>query len=137
PKPRVPARSDEWRRFAWHPKLQWVLHLPSLSAEQEALLRRVHEGLVSGAFTTDAPLRYRSLELTGDEKKLIRMANSKTLFGPGRLTRELLGCMREPTPFAWVSVGQGTRALAIENVGPFHASLQALRRMKQPPFGLV
>jgi hypothetical protein len=146
--PRLPAvihrvtagrepRSTDWRTFPWHPRLQWVLSLPALTAEQEGLLRNVHDGLACGAFAEPAPLRHRSLQLTGDEKKLVRMGDQKTLFGPGRLTRELLGCFREPVPFASVDIGPAPDALVVENVGTFYSAVAALRRMNNPRYGLV
>jgi hypothetical protein len=61
-----------------------------------------------GRFTEPTPLKYRSLELTGDDKRLQALAET-TLFGPGWLTLELLG------PFQRLP-------LVVERVGPAPAA---------------
>jgi hypothetical protein len=43
-----------WRTFPWHPQLKWICECRSLSEQQVAFLRRVHEGLVHGAFSEPA-----------------------------------------------------------------------------------
>ena len=47
--------------------------------------------LVEGWFEASEPLKYRSLQLTGDEKRLQKLCKCR-LFGPGRLTLDMLGC---------------------------------------------
>jgi hypothetical protein len=132
----VPTRDQSWRRFPWHRQLAWVSSLPVLSEEHEAFLLRVHEGLRDRAFAVEAPLRYRSLQLTGQEKRLGDLMKT-SLFGPGRLSKRLLGCMREAIPFAWEETGGGgRRALVLENAGPFHVALRYLAENKSP-YGVV
>src|SRR5258708_1068886 len=97
-------RGDEWRRFPWHPTLAWVLDLSRLSSDAETFMRRVHDGLVRDSFRHPAPLKYRSLQLTGDEKRLSLLART-TLFAPGRLSLPLLGCLPARGPLAWAKVG--------------------------------
>src|SRR3972149_280618 len=79
----APAR--RWKTFPWHAQLQWVASLTRLSQEQEDLLLKIHEGLVHGKYSKRAPLKYRSLQLTGNEKRLGELASS-SLFGIDRLT---------------------------------------------------
>ena len=62
------ANERQWRRFPWHPALAWVPQLVSLSEEQEAFLTRVQQAIVEGLFAQRAPFKYRSLQLTGNEK---------------------------------------------------------------------
>lgn len=133
-RPQTP--SADWRRFPWHPSLQWVLEQTRLSPEQIRFLERVHCGLVNGEFGEPAPLKYRSLQLTGHEKRLADFARS-TLFGAGRLTLDLLGCLAEVLPLAWEGVGEGDRMLVFENAGPFTVACRILRTMHAPPYGIV
>src|SRR5258706_1466310 len=85
-------REEPWRQFPWQPELAWVATLTRLSSEQEQFLYRVHEGLVCGEFDQPAPFKYRSLKLTGHEKTLGHLIQT-VLFGPGRLTLDLLACL--------------------------------------------
>ena len=138
----VPASEPEWKTFPWHEKLDWVAELPRLSASQHEFLRRVHDGFVEGSFDTLVPLKYRSLQLTGDEKRLLTLSRS-TLFGSERLRMEDLGCARELTPLAWEPISDGPRAIAFENASPFIVARDALRRVaadttqRDAPYGVV
>jgi hypothetical protein len=104
--------------------------------EQEQLLRRVHEGLVGGTFEKQAPLKYRSLQLTGDEKKLRTLVTTK-LFGPGRLDLGLLGCLPDVLPMPWEEVSDAASVIVFENAGAFTVAREALSAMSAPPFGMV
>jgi hypothetical protein len=95
----LPRSSTHWRRFPWHPSLQWVLDRRRLSPEQVLFLERVQRGLVNGDFLEPAPLKYRSLQLTGHEKRLSHLTRG-ALFGEGRLTLDLVGCLPETLPLA-------------------------------------
>jgi hypothetical protein len=131
------ARRDKsWRTFPWHPVLAWVADHRTLTPEQVAFLRRVHEGLRDGKFRERAPLKYRSLQLTGDEKRLGGFTKTK-LFGPGRLSLELLGCLPDRVPLAWAGVGEGSSVLVVENTGLFNVAVSMLRQLSRPPYGIV
>jgi len=133
----APGRPDRgWRAFPWHPALAWVAEHRTLSSQYVDFLRRVHDGLRDGAFREPAPLKYRSLQLTGDEKRLSTFAKT-TLFAPGRLTLSLLGCMPDRPPLAWANVCEDQTALIVENVGLFNVALAVLRQLPRPPYGLV
>jgi len=125
-----------WRAFPWHPNLHWVVQCRSLSAQQVEFLRRVHEGFVHGEFREPAPLKYRSLQLTGDEKKLASLATT-SLFGPSRLTLDVLACLPDALPLAWEAVGDGGRMLIFENAGPFSVARRVLAEMKARPYDLI
>jgi hypothetical protein len=129
-------RARQWRTFPWHPRLQWVADVVSLSEQAEAFLRRVHEGLVSGRFSQPAPLKYRSLELTGDEKALADLAKTR-LFGTGRLDFELLGCIDDLPPLAWQRVAGAPSLIVFENTGAFAVARRILASLPRPPYGLV
>lgn len=131
-----PAPSSAWRTFPWHPQLQWVTQCRGLSVEQIHFLRRVHEGFVERKFDEPAPLKYRSLQLTGDEKRLAALALT-SLFGDARLSLEQLGCQPEPIPLAWESVGAGNRMLIFENADPFGTARRVLTALPARPYDAV
>lgn len=131
----APSRFS-WRTFPWHPNLHWVVQCRSLSLHQVEFLRRVHDGLVNGTFREPVPLKYRSLQLTGDEKMLASLATT-SLFGPSRLTLELLACLPDALPLAWEAVGDGGRMVIIENAGPFAVARRVLAEMKARPYDLI
>ncbi len=130
------AKDTSWRLFPWHPALQWIADLPQISEQQIVFLHRVHGAMVGGWLEKPAPLKYRSLQLTGHEKGLARLMSTH-LFGPGRLSLELLGCVREAVPLAWESVSEHPSMLVFENAGPFWVARQTLGRMSDPPYGMV
>jgi hypothetical protein len=130
------ASTGAWRAFPWHPRLQWVTDLGYLTPEQETFLYRVHRGLVEGWFQTLAPFKYRSLQLTGQEKKLYSFLGTK-LFDPSRLTTDLLGCSAEIVPLAWEAVSNKPALVIFENAGPFAVARTVLAKMSDPPYGIV
>jgi len=145
--PAVPASVDvvrdqtasspfPWRTFPWHPHLHWVVQCRSLSAQQVAFLRRVHEGLVNGTFRESAPLKYRSLQLTGNEKMLASLTTT-SLFGSSRLTLDLLACLPDALPLAWEAVGDGGRMVIFENAGPFAVARRVLGELTTKPYDLI
>lgn len=125
-----------WRTFPWHPHLHWVVQCRNLSEQQVEFLRRVHEGFVSRAFQEPAPLKYRSLQLTGDEKMLASLSTT-SLFGPDRLTLELLACQPDALPLAWEAVGDGGRMVIFENADPFAVARRVLLEIYSKPYDLV
>ena len=131
------VRDETWRRDPWHPRLAWVPTLTRLSEEQVAFLRRVHQGLVEGWFETPAPLRYRSLQLTHDDKRLEDYMKSPVLFGAGRLSPDLLRFYTPVLPLAWERIGPGGHVLAFENKEPFYVARSVLAGMNCPPYDIV
>jgi hypothetical protein len=126
-----------WRTFPWHQNLHWVFQCRNLSRQQVEFLRRVHDGFVNGMFREPAPLKYRSLQLTGDEKMLASLATT-SLFGPSRLTLELLASLPDALPLAWEAVGDGGgRMVIFENAGPFAVARRVLIGMKSRPYDLI
>ena len=117
PQPGVDLRM-QWRQFPWHPRLQWVFQLRSLPPDHFAFLQRVNEGFVEGWFEQPECFKYRSLQLTGDEKRLESLLKG-TLFGPGCLTLEMLGCLPEALPLAVEQLSSRASMLVFENAAPF------------------
>jgi hypothetical protein len=130
------AVDESWRALPWHPRLAWVPDLPRLSTDQVAFLRRVHEGLVERWFDRPAPLRYRSIQLTGDDKRLEALLGT-VLFGEGRLNLEMIGAYTVVLPLAWERVQEGGRVIAFENKEPFIVARTVLHEMRDPPYDIV
>jgi hypothetical protein len=130
------APSVGWRRFPWHPRLAWVAGLQRLSPPHVELLHRVHQGLVEDQFREPAPIQYRSLQLTGDEKGISALLKT-TLFAPGRLSLDLIGCAHAALPLAWEAVNDGDRMLILENAGPFAVARRVLESLVPSPYDLV
>ena len=125
-----------WRRFPWHPGLVWVPQLVSLSQEQEAFLMKVQRALVEGLFVQRAPFKYRSLQLTGNEKRLAALLGTQ-LFGEGRLTLELLNCDGLGLPLTFEKVHPAPRMIVFENAGSFMVARRVLKTLVNPPYGTV
>lgn len=67
------------------------------------------------------PIKERSLQIFGDEKRLDELLNS-ALFGPGRLSLDLLRCEKVGAPFGWRQGANNTgRILVIENAATWHS----------------
>jgi len=127
------GRTDrqQWRQFPWHSRLQWVLQLRGLSDNQVRFLKQVHEGLVEGWFTKPECFKYRSLQLTGDEKRLETWLRGG-LFEPGRLTLEILGCEAEALPLAMEFLSRHPVMLVFENAAPFMLA-RSITAANRPP----
>jgi hypothetical protein len=123
-----------WRQFPWHPRLQWVFRLRSLSPDQFAFLQRVNQGLVEGWFEQPECFKYRSLQLTGDEKRLTALA-SGSLFARGCLTLEMLGCLPEALPLATEYLSEQPSMLIFENAAPFVLARSIAAGSARPRFG--
>lgn len=84
-----------------------------------------------GASRPTVPMRERSLELFGDEKRLDRLATTR-LFASGALTLDLLRCHSVPIPFVsqWVpgvADTRGTALLIAENHHTYASLLEVTR----------
>lgn len=131
-----PPRNKWWQHFPWHEHLLWVTKIVHLSSEQEQFLRRVHEGLVKGMFHERAPIKYRSLQLTGHEKRLEQLMQTR-LFSEGRLTLDLLGCVPDIPPLALEQLNNKPTAIVFENVGAFRVAKAVLPTLQDQPYGIV
>jgi hypothetical protein len=107
-----------------------------LSEEQEAFLNRVQRALVEGQFAQRAPFKYRSLQLTGNEKRLESLLGTQ-LFGDGRLTLELLNCDGLGLPLTFERLASGPRMIVFENAGSFMVARRVLKAISNPPYGAI
>ncbi|HEU4328449.1 MAG TPA: hypothetical protein VFS21_35250 [Roseiflexaceae bacterium] len=132
----APARQATWQHFPWHPRLAWVATLHSLAPDQERFLHRVHSGLVRDEFSRLAPLKYRSLTLTGDEKALGSLAKS-VLFRHDRLSFSLLGCVPDFPPLVIEKLSDQPNIIVFENVGSYRVAHEVLLSIKKQKYGMI
>jgi Uncharacterized protein conserved in bacteria C-term(DUF2220) len=124
--------------FPWRHELGWAASLPALSDEQMRDLAAINSWLTrtDGADLTIVPVRYRSVEVFGDEKRLDALERTR-LFGPGRLSLELLACVRIPPPLPAGIVGDGPDALIVENSDTYWTATKVLRSSRSHTIGVV
>jgi hypothetical protein len=105
----------------WRRELSWA-SADKLTTTQIQVLKTVNRWLRDTDGDDDrrtvVPMRERSLEIFGDEKRLDALA-ATTLFTPGRLTLATLFAERIPPPLAYERVGNGGIVLVIENSDTF------------------
>ncbi|CAN5820326.1 hypothetical protein BH23ACT10_BH23ACT10_01080 [soil metagenome] len=138
------AASDRAQRLgtsraeAWDPRLAWASQLELTQRQLDDLLR-INRWLVEAAATAViVPPRERSLELfgAGCEDRLHELAASE-LFGPQRLTWELLCCAPVPPPFVWSPVGHGSTLLVVSGHETFASMRRVLVEAPSTPVGIV
>jgi hypothetical protein len=124
--------------IVWHHRLWWVISA-GLSPAQLRICERVNQFLqTGGADRPVVPVRERSLELFGDEKRLDALLGSALFRSDKRLTLELLRCQQTVAPLAYERVGPGPGALVAENTATFHSLVRVIRdHHGQGPVGLV
>jgi hypothetical protein len=105
----------------WRRELSWA-NTATLTTSQTETLKTINRWLRDtdgdDRQRTVVPMRERSLEIFGDEKRLDALTSS-TLFAPRRLTLATLSAQRIPPPLAHNRVGDGGTVLVIENSDTF------------------
>ena len=130
-RPAAPPRRHSGATVAWRSELAWASEL-SFDEQTLADLRAVNAFLRDGGEQRlVVPLRERSLQLFGDEKRLETLLGGQ-LFFDGRLTLAQLRCEPVHPPFVYQRIGAGPDALVIENHHTFVSFARAL-----PADGLV
>ena len=119
----------------WHPNLAWVPRA-GLTQSQEDTMEQVNLWLHQSRDRSIVPSRERSLEVFDDEKALDRLVGT-VLFGPGRLTLDLLRCRRVVPRLHCEHVGDGDVLLVVENSDTFDSILTVLRGRDDHRVGLV
>ena len=117
-----------WRDDPWCAELSWASGLVVLAEEHFATLVAVNRWLAGpGREAPVLPIQVRSLEIFGDEKRLLALT-ATSLFAPGRLSLELVAARRYPPPIAHERVGPGGVWLVVENSDSFWLTVEAARR---------
>lgn len=121
PRDTVSAEKPDLRAIPWSPELRFLattrvfVPLADLLKLQEFFARGGRERPL-------VPIKERSLEIFGDEKRLDPLARGSALFGEGRLTPEKLRCFIVPEPLPW-SAGPTSDGpvIVIENAATWHS----------------
>lgn len=133
-------KQENWRTYAWLPELEWVADLSRLKSEWENFLYQVQQGIIQKKFQQPVPLAYRSIELFGNEKHLEKLTKT-SLFQPGRLSLELLGCTTSIPGFPVEGVVQVVSdlpfALVFENKETWRTAVTILKDLPSAPYGIV
>jgi hypothetical protein len=116
-----------------------------LSPAQRELLLAVNDWLrrTNGGNVPIAAVAERAYELIGDEKAFDSTPprGGAQLWGPGRLTFQLLRCERVPTPLTWEAVTPTVQApgpiVCVENHATFRTMLRFLRDRPRPRWAAV
>ncbi|WP_335990035.1 Wadjet anti-phage system protein JetD domain-containing protein [Glycomyces sp. MUSA5-2] len=113
----------------WRPELAWAAST-ALTASQTDHLRAVNRWLRDASASVELrepiPMRERSVEIFGDEKRLEALLPT-SLFAPGRLTLTTLCTFRLPVPLAIRRIGGTPTVLVAENSDTFHSLHDVLR----------
>ena len=120
--------------YPWRPELAWAAQTVRGRSEFDALQAVQRFLRERGSWAPVVPTGERSLELFGDEKRLDALRRGR-LFGPGRLTLDLLRARAFAPPFAFRRVGSGPVALVLENVATYRSVLSSLP--SDSPVGMV
>jgi hypothetical protein len=123
------------KAVVWHPSLAWVPQA-GLTRSQMYVIEQVNQWLHHSRDHLVVPSRERSLEVFSDEKALDRLIGT-ALFGPGRLSLELLRCRRVAPRLHCESAGDGDLLLVMENSDTFDSLLTVLRGRGDHRVGLV
>ncbi|GAA0739577.1 hypothetical protein Drose_17040 [Dactylosporangium roseum] len=126
PAPTATASAAELARAVpWRPELAWAA-TAKLTVGQIGVLQTINGWLRDRGRDRDVlPLRERSLEVFGYEKRLDALIGT-SLFGPGRLTLDLLRTFRAHPPLPVRHVGSGPILLVVENADTFDSLSRVL-----------
>lgn len=112
---RVPAHGVGWR-----PQLRWAAEVRDWSPRRLQDLLAINRWLGSAKQFPVVPLRERSVQLFHDEKRLGALLGDPRLFGPDRLTLDLVRARRTSPPFIARTVDPSrSDALIVENWDTF------------------
>ncbi len=121
PRESVSAEKPDLRAIPWCPELRFLattrvfVPLADLLKLQEFFARGGRERPL-------VPIKERSLDLFGDEKRLDQLVRSSALFGDARLTPETLRCLIVPEPLPWAAgLDSSGPLLVIENAATWYS----------------
>jgi hypothetical protein len=133
-RPATKSRAGNALRAAWNPRLSWAAAEQLSSSAIEALLT-VNRWLRDvDTLEPVVPLRERSLDIFGDEKRLDALIKTK-LFGAQRLTLDLLRCEVVNVPFVFQQISDAPLALIVENHANYASFLRHLTHTRAMNIG--
>jgi hypothetical protein len=121
---RTAPTGTPWRTYPWCTQLGWASSLTKITPAQNTQLMALNTWLAKRTGDDIVPMRVRSAEVFGDEKALDSLIKTG-LFGPGRITLDLLGCRRYPPPLTVTRSGEGPDILIVENSDAYWVALEA------------
>jgi hypothetical protein len=138
PSARRDGRAQPWKSYPWLRRLGWISSLPHVADDLFDDLVAINAWLagIGDRAVPIVPVRYRSAEILGREKRLDELAATR-LFGPDRLDLELLSCRRIAPPLAAAAVGPGADVLVVENSDTYWVVLESLRSVDGHGIGVV
>jgi hypothetical protein len=109
------------RTIPWAPELRFLANA-RVGVPLSDLLKLQEFFASGGRSRLVVPLKERSLQIFGDEKRLDRLWQGSTLFGEGRLSLEMLRCRSAPVPLAWSrdAISNGP-LIVLENAATWHS----------------
>ena len=125
---REPKESFDHRGFPWNPALSFLAGKKSLpTGIREAAVSIQQFFAKNGLSRPLVPVKERSFDIFGEEKRLGALQHSEILFGPGKLSLKQLRCyVVEPTPVA-ESFEQGQGIIILENEATFDSFCRLCR----------
>lgn len=117
---RTPAKRIPAHGIGWRPQLRWAGTVRDWSPRRLQDLLAINRWLETADKLPVVPLRERSVQLFGDEKRLGALLGDVRLFGPDRLSLELLRTRRTSPPFISRALDSSRGdALIVENWDTF------------------
>ncbi len=129
PPTKVPKENFDHRGFPWNPALCFLAGERGLpKGIREAALAIQRFLACEGSSRPQVPVKERSFDIFGEEKRLDGLRHSEILFGPGKVSLELLRCyVVEPTPVA-ERFDQGDGMVILENEATFDSFCRLCRQ---------
>ncbi|MHA1416289.1 MAG: Wadjet anti-phage system protein JetD domain-containing protein [Candidatus Heimdallarchaeaceae archaeon] len=132
-------KSRVWKEYPWHPELSWITKLRHLTEERMKDYMRLNEYFKNNKVEEKVklPIKERSMEIFGDEKKLDKLFSLETFVK--NMTVEKLGCYRtiEPFPVKIACSTENHRAIIIENRDTFDSFWKSNESLSPAPYRYV
>lgn len=120
PRESVSDEKPDLRAIPWCPELRF-LATTRVFVPLDDLMKLQQFFADGGRERPLVPIKERSLDIFGDEKRLDQLVRS-ALFGSGRLTLETLRCLIVPEPLPWAAgLDASGPLLVIENAATWHS----------------
>lgn len=121
PRESVSTEKPDLRAIPWCPELRFLATTRVFVPLADLLKLQVFFAR-GGRERPLVPIKERSLDIFGDEKRLDQLVRSSALFGDGRLTPDTLRCLIVPEPLPWTAGPNASGPLlVIENAATWHS----------------
>lgn len=121
PREKVSVEKPDLRATPWCPELRF-LAATRVFVPQVDLLKMQEFFACGGRERPLVPIKERSLDIFGNEKRLDQLMRGSALFGSSRLTLEMLRCFIVPEPLPWAAgANLDGPLLVVENAATWHS----------------